>query len=130
MTAKYDVQNPQSLKRLVAGGALLRPFPQEVMEASYKSANEIYAEIAATNAHFKKMLDSLTAFRSDEYLWWQVAEYSFDTFMIRTRTRLSADEPHAGTYRAAEARGNNLFVAVPYSKASTSLSASDRRRGS
>jgi hypothetical protein len=25
------------------------------------------------------------AFRADEYLWWQVAEYSFDNFMIRER---------------------------------------------
>ncbi len=25
----------------------------------------------------------MTAFRKDEYLWWQVAEYSYDTFMIR-----------------------------------------------
>jgi TRAP-type mannitol/chloroaromatic compound transport system substrate-binding protein len=29
----------------------------------------------------------MQAFRNDEYLWWQVAEYTFDTFMIRTRTR-------------------------------------------
>jgi hypothetical protein len=27
------------------------------------------------------------AFRNDEYLWWQVAEYSYDSFMIRSRTR-------------------------------------------
>ena len=27
------------------------------------------------------------AFRNDEYLWWQVAEYTYDTFMIRTRPR-------------------------------------------
>jgi TRAP-type mannitol/chloroaromatic compound transport system substrate-binding protein len=27
------------------------------------------------------------AFRNDGYLWWQVAEYSYDSFMIRTRTR-------------------------------------------
>ena len=25
--------------------------------------------------------------RSDQYLWWQVAEYTFDSFMIRSRTR-------------------------------------------
>jgi len=87
MTAKYDVQNPQSLKRLVASGAVLRPFPQEVMEASYKAANEIYAEIAATNANFKKMLDSLTAFRSDSFQWMQVAELGFDSFMMRMRAR-------------------------------------------
>jgi len=23
----------------------------------------------------------------DQYLWWQIAEYGFDTFQIRTRTR-------------------------------------------
>ena len=25
----------------------------------------------------------IVAFRNDEYLWWQVAEYAYDTFMIR-----------------------------------------------
>ena len=29
----------------------------------------------------------MQAFRNDEYLWWQVAEYGYDDFMIRTRTR-------------------------------------------
>jgi TRAP-type mannitol/chloroaromatic compound transport system substrate-binding protein len=30
----------------------------------------------------------MIAFRSDAYLWWQVAEYTYDTFMIRNRTKL------------------------------------------
>jgi TRAP-type mannitol/chloroaromatic compound transport system substrate-binding protein len=29
----------------------------------------------------------MQAFRNDEYLWWQVSEYTYDGFMIRTRTR-------------------------------------------
>jgi hypothetical protein len=29
----------------------------------------------------------MEAFKNDEYLWWQVAEYSFDSFMIRARAR-------------------------------------------
>jgi hypothetical protein len=29
----------------------------------------------------------MVAFRNDEYLWWQVAEYTFDTYMIRARTK-------------------------------------------
>src|SRR5262245_8532694 len=41
MTTKYDVLNPQAVKRLVASGAELRPFPQPVMEACYNTANEI-----------------------------------------------------------------------------------------
>jgi TRAP-type mannitol/chloroaromatic compound transport system substrate-binding protein len=87
MTAKYDAQNPQALKRLLAAGTQLRPFPAPVMEACLKAANEVYAEISASNADFKKIWDNLVAFRNDEYLWWQVAEYTYDTFMIRTRPR-------------------------------------------
>jgi TRAP-type mannitol/chloroaromatic compound transport system substrate-binding protein len=86
-TARYDARNPAALKRLIAAGTQLRPFPQPVMEACLKASNEVNAETSAGNADYKKVLDSMQAFRNDEYLWWQVAEYTFDTFMIRTRTR-------------------------------------------
>ena len=85
--SKYDAENPQALKRLLAAGTQLRPFPQPVMEACLKAANEVYAELSASNAEFKKIWDNMLAFRNDEYLWWQVAEYTYDTFMIRTRPR-------------------------------------------
>lgn len=89
MQAKYDAENPAALVRLVAAGAQLRPFSSDVMDASYKAASETYAEIAEGNATFKKMLNSLTSFRREEYLWWQVAEYSFDTHQIRARQQES-----------------------------------------
>ena len=87
MTGRYDARNPAALKRLVAARAQLRPFPQPVMEACLKASNEVNAETSASNADYKKVLDSMQAFRNDEYLWWQVAEYTYDSFMIRTRTR-------------------------------------------
>ena len=87
MMEKYDAANPAALKRLIAGGAKLSAFSPTIMDASYKAANELYAETSAASADFKKVYDSFVAFRSDQYLWWQVAEYSFDTFMIRARTR-------------------------------------------
>ena len=87
MAARYDMQNPSALKRLVAGGTQLRPFTNEVLEACLKATNELWAEISAKNADFKKSIDAMQAYRSDEYLWWQVAEYTFDSFMIRSRTR-------------------------------------------
>ena len=83
MAGKYDAGNPAALRRLVAGGAQLRPFPQPVMEACYKAANEVYAETSAANPDFKKVYDSMVAFRGNQYLWWQVAEYTYDSFMIR-----------------------------------------------
>jgi TRAP-type mannitol/chloroaromatic compound transport system substrate-binding protein len=85
--AKYDANNPAALRRLVADGAELRPFSQSVLEASYKAATEVYAETSARNADFKKVYDNMISFRGEEYLWWQVAEYAFDTFQIRVRTR-------------------------------------------
>ena len=29
----------------------------------------------------------MKGFRNEEYLWFQVAEYAYDTFMIRARAR-------------------------------------------
>ena len=87
MMARYDIANPAALKRLVAAGAQLRPFTMPVLEACYKASNEIYADVSAKNPGFKTILDNMVAFRNDEYLWWQVAEYTNDTFMIRARAR-------------------------------------------
>jgi TRAP-type mannitol/chloroaromatic compound transport system substrate-binding protein len=85
MQAKYDVKNPTALKQLVSEGTQLRPFSQEILEACLKAANELYAETSAKNPDFKKIFDSYKAYRNDAYLWFQVAEYTNDTFMIRAR---------------------------------------------
>src|SRR5665811_317306 len=84
-TARYDARNPLALKRLVAAGTQLRPFSTEIMEACLKASNEVNAETSAVNADFKKIYESQMAFREDENLWWQVAEYTYESFMIRHR---------------------------------------------
>jgi TRAP-type mannitol/chloroaromatic compound transport system substrate-binding protein len=87
MLAKYDAVNPPALKRLIAAGTELRPFPQSIMEASLRAANEYYAELSTKSETFKKGYDSMVAFRGENLLWWQVAELSYDTFMNRLRGR-------------------------------------------
>jgi TRAP-type mannitol/chloroaromatic compound transport system substrate-binding protein len=87
VTCKYDYVNPPALKRLLVAGAILKAFPQEVMEACYAAANEIYADLTKTNPHFSKMYASMSAFRSESLAWMQVAELSYDSFMMRMRTR-------------------------------------------
>jgi TRAP-type mannitol/chloroaromatic compound transport system substrate-binding protein len=82
MQARYDALNPGALKKLASAGAKFFPFPQDVMEASFKAANETYAEIVASNPAFKKIFDSMTAYRADAYLWQQFSEYTFDAFMM------------------------------------------------
>jgi TRAP-type mannitol/chloroaromatic compound transport system substrate-binding protein len=81
MMARYDAGNPDALKRLVAGGAQLRPFSRQIMEACYKAALELYAETSAKNAKFKKVHDHYMKFLEDQVLWFRVSEGNFDTFM-------------------------------------------------
>ncbi len=87
MLARYDARNPPALKRLVVAGAELRAFPQDLLEAAFKASSDIYRELADENPKFRSMLDATLAFRSEEYLWWQVGEYTFDNFMIRQRAK-------------------------------------------
>jgi TRAP-type mannitol/chloroaromatic compound transport system substrate-binding protein len=82
MQARYDHVNPQAIRDLVAAGAQLRPLSQEIMEASYEAAQQTYTELSAANADFKKVYDSMVAYRGDAYLWFQISEYTADTFMM------------------------------------------------
>ncbi|WP_245423853.1 TRAP transporter substrate-binding protein [Methylovirgula sp. 4M-Z18] len=87
MLARYDAANPAALKRIIASGAQLRPLSQDFLEACWKAAQDLYDQTAQSNDKFKKVYESYTQFRGDEYLWWQVAEYTFDNYMIRQRAK-------------------------------------------
>ena len=86
MQARYDAKNPIALKQLVGSGTQLRPFPNEVMAAAYKAANELYEETAAGNPKFRKIYDAWKKFRDDQLQWFSVAENRFDNFMQATRS--------------------------------------------
>jgi TRAP-type mannitol/chloroaromatic compound transport system substrate-binding protein len=81
MMAKYDAQNPAALRKLVAGGTQLRPFPKAVMDACYKAAMERYAEESAKNPKWKKIYDNYVAFQKEQILWFRVCENTYDNFM-------------------------------------------------
>ena len=55
MAARYDMQNPTALKRLVAGGTQLRPFTNEVLEACLKATNELWGEISAQERRLQEV---------------------------------------------------------------------------
>src|SRR5499426_856394 len=80
MVPKYDAGNPAALRRLVASGTELRPFPRTVLEPCFAEAYKFYDELAAKDPKFKKIYDSLKAFRADQNLWFRVAENTFDNF--------------------------------------------------
>ncbi|HET6264522.1 MAG TPA: TRAP transporter substrate-binding protein [Usitatibacter sp.] len=81
MVAKYDAQNPAALKKLVGGGTQLRPFSREILTAAYKASLEVYKEASDKSPAFKKIYESMVAFRNEQLLWFRVAEKGFDDFM-------------------------------------------------
>jgi TRAP-type mannitol/chloroaromatic compound transport system substrate-binding protein len=85
MQAKYDAKNPAALKTLVSQGTKLHPFPADVMNAAFKAAEEVYAELSASNPAWKKIYADYAAFRRDENLWFRFTEMAFDSFMQRQK---------------------------------------------
>jgi TRAP-type mannitol/chloroaromatic compound transport system substrate-binding protein len=91
MLAKYDALNPEALKRLIANGVNLAPFPNDVLAACYKASEENYEEIASKNPKFRKVYEPWKKFRSDQVQWLSIAESRMDNFMIAAqRTAQSA----------------------------------------
>ncbi|MFW5833695.1 MAG: TRAP transporter substrate-binding protein [Pseudomonadota bacterium] len=85
MQAKYDVQNPAALKRLVTNGVELRAFPEDVLRAAYSASQALYAEFSEASPAFRRIFEHWQAFRGDGYLWWLVNEIAMDAFMVRAR---------------------------------------------
>ena len=87
MLARYDVGNPTALKKLVAGGTQLRPWPRPVMDACYKAATELFTELHAKNDKFKRIHEHQSRFLEDQILWARVCESNYDTFMQSGRRK-------------------------------------------
>jgi len=51
------------------------------MEACYNTAQDLYTELAAKSPEFKKIYGPWHKFRDDQYLWFRVAENTFDNFV-------------------------------------------------
>ncbi len=87
MLARYDAANPLALKRLVAGGTQLKPYPRPILEASYKAWLEVAAELAAKNPKFRRIHEHQMKFLEDEVLWFRVCEAQYDAFMQTGRKK-------------------------------------------
>jgi TRAP-type mannitol/chloroaromatic compound transport system substrate-binding protein len=82
MIGKYDTDNVAALRRLVAGGAQLRPFSKEILDAAYKASQELYAENSAKNPKWKAIYEPWKKFLEDEHQWFRVNEQQFDNYML------------------------------------------------
>jgi len=85
MMAKYDAQNPPALRRLVASGTQLRAFSRAILEAAEKASYEIYDEMSAKSPHFKRIYTEWKKFRDEQFLWFRVAEQSYDNYAFNSK---------------------------------------------
>ncbi len=81
MQAKYDYKNPAALKTLASQGTKLRPFPKDVMLAAFKSSEQVYSELSASNPAWKKIYTDYASYRREANLWFRFSEASIDTFL-------------------------------------------------
>lgn len=85
MPAKYDADNPKALRRLVASGTRLRPFSKAIMEACEKASYQLYDELMSKSAHWKRIYPEWKKFRDDQFLWFRVAEGTYDNYAFYSR---------------------------------------------
>jgi TRAP-type mannitol/chloroaromatic compound transport system substrate-binding protein len=90
MLARYDARNTEALRKLVGAGAQLRALPGPVMQACYNTAQDLYAELASKNPDFKKIYEPWSRFRDDQYLWFRVAENTYDNFVYSVKRPAAA----------------------------------------
>lgn len=87
MMGRYDAQNPPAIRRLIAQGTQLRPFPRDVIQACFRAAQELYGEIGARNARFKAIHEQWDRFRQDQQTWFRIVEDSFANSMAQVQAQ-------------------------------------------
>jgi TRAP-type mannitol/chloroaromatic compound transport system substrate-binding protein len=85
MLGKYDTDNVGALRKLVANGAELRAFSREILDASYKAAQEFYTELSQKNPKWKAVYEPWKQFLDNEIQWFRLNELSFDAYMATAK---------------------------------------------
>ena len=75
--ARYDQRNGAALKRLVAGGTILVPYSQSILEAARQASLELYEDHAAKNQDFRQIYEPWSRFRKDISDWNRINQFTF-----------------------------------------------------
>lgn len=80
---KYDIANAAALSKIVSEGALIKPFPQDMLTAAFKTAHEIYGQISAENEDFRVLYKDMTDFQQQMVPWHRISELAYDSTVAR-----------------------------------------------
>jgi len=81
MLSSFEAKNGEALNQLLAAGAQLRTYPQDIMEAAERESLALYDGFAAQDAAFKTIYDGWRAFRDQIYAWSKANEFAYNSFV-------------------------------------------------
>lgn len=79
ITAQYTARNPLALAELVATGTRLTATPKAVLDAAWKAAEALYADLAQKNPQWKKIHASYASFLKAQA--WNQAGVDYDDYL-------------------------------------------------
>ncbi|WP_299361916.1 TRAP transporter substrate-binding protein [uncultured Paracoccus sp.] len=100
--AKYDNGNPDALMRLIASGAQVHPFPDDVLAAAFAESRKLYDEYAASNEAFRKIYENWLAYWQKQQQWLRVAELPYDFVTSAQASVQATAQPSAPAEPAGE----------------------------
>ncbi|UCC26234.1 MAG: TRAP transporter substrate-binding protein DctP [Gemmatimonadales bacterium] len=81
MLARYDVENPKALNRLVnEHGVSLRAYSDEILEAAWRESNAFLEEQAAADTTFRTVYESWNAYRMEVFPYFAGNEQHYARF--------------------------------------------------
>jgi TRAP-type mannitol/chloroaromatic compound transport system substrate-binding protein len=90
--AQYDARNPLAMKEMLAGKVQLMMMPRTVLDAAYKTAQDLYAELAGKNPYWKKIYGSYAAFLKEQDRNWGYSELGFASYMHEQQQKAFVEE--------------------------------------
>jgi TRAP-type mannitol/chloroaromatic compound transport system substrate-binding protein len=81
MMARYDVENPRALLRLVEDhGVTLRVYSDEILRAAWRESNAYLEEQAADDPTFRRVYESWNAYRMEVFPYFAGNEQHYAQF--------------------------------------------------
>ena len=85
--ARYGALNPPALRRLVAQGAQVRPFPQAALDARRDEAQTMHEEHGRADPAYCGVFRETGASKQDAHQRLRLPEHAFDSHRIRRLRR-------------------------------------------
>ena len=79
--------------RLIAAGAQVQAFPDDVLAAAFAESRKLYAEYAEGNENFRKIYEHWSAYWQKQQQWLRVAELPYDYFTSGGRALTTGRPP-------------------------------------